>query len=168
MIYALDHNNHQGHRMAKRLGLSFHISVCGNMVPNGITKEARTATEEEVELWAKLVPEEWAVKEHWRGEDIPTPTVTEEELLKMLQYPGVVTMSPSDYDVLWSSEGEHMQFSTDRNLLASGYRGSWGGVVQVWVHPDIPKGYYWRGELRSTPELDRVLAAQVSAELCSY
>lgn len=175
-----NHNDIQSERVARRLGLTFHITLDGDTVEHrGYQSLARRATDPELAMWAKLVPPEWVPKERgYLGDPVPAERAQMDEIERALVVPGPITMNPMDFAMLRKNGRDHMDFCTDECLLRRGFQGTWKDESPVWVSRSIPVGYYWRGvyehpklpalvegETLVIPDVDPGLVGTITAEL---
>lgn len=176
-----NHNDIQSERVARRLGLTFHITLDGDTVEHrGYQSLVREATDPELAMWAKLVPPQWVPKGRccYLGDAVPADRAEMDEIERALVVPGPITMNPLDFAMLRKRGRDHMDFCTDESLLRRGFQGTWKSESLVWVSRSIPVGYYWRGvyehprlptlvegETLDIPDVDPGLVGTITADL---
>jgi hypothetical protein len=141
-------------RIAARHNLSFHLSngfahKIPGYVPQSFTvishcceDEQREATDEEVEMWRALCPE-----------DPDTLETLPEEIKYSWQYRrGPFTISADDYWVIVRKLGrEYLDPCTMRDGLLAGFYGTYQERAPIYVSRAIPVGLFYEGE--RIPEL---------------
>jgi hypothetical protein len=159
-------------RISLRHGLQCHVEVfsevSGKMVPHsGDSSNERDATQQEVQMWSLLCPEN-------PEEDL---VATPEEVTSSWKYRnGPFTISTKDFTAIRTLGYKHFDPSTIKEELLSGFFGNYEkgpGVepIPIYVSRGIPTGFYYEGpkipELHWRPDLydKRVLEPKLPMEI---
>jgi len=133
-IEALDYRGQNCERVAARHGLKFHITDDFFLVPHaGCNSEKREASEEELEMWKRIVGE-------FDPENLPA---TPEEICATFRHrKGSFTVSPEDFVEIQKLDQAFLPYTKEDKPL--GFYGYFEGS-RIYVSKLIQPGYFYEG-----------------------